>query len=277
MNKLKLDLGCGSCKKDGSIGIDITPYPGVDYVIDLSKEPLPFSERSVQYVHSSHFLEHIDNLLLVFQELSRVCNDGAELEFWTPYGWSNPAFIFDHKFFFNEDHYLHICTWHADHWKNLLNANWLLKEFVYIVEPQVLVELYTNKVNLDFALKYYKGVVKEFGVFIEIRHDYEGPIYQPKRSFAINRLAQRYPISTSQSSESLSPDLLRKAINWFSLAEQTVPEWEALGQEHFQKFQVSQLQDRATIAAVKSSKFWKLRTAWFKLKKLLRLQNKEKV
>ena len=39
---LKIDLGCGSNKKEGYIGVDILDVPGVDYVTDLSKNPLPF-------------------------------------------------------------------------------------------------------------------------------------------------------------------------------------------------------------------------------------------
>lgn len=266
MDNLKIDLGCGSCKKEGTIGVDIEPHPCVDHVLDIQKEALPFADRSVNYVYSSHFLEHIDNPLLVFMELSRVCKDGAELEFWTPYGWSNPAFIFSHKIFYNEDHYLHLCVWHSDHWKDFLKANWILKEFTYIIEPEVLTELYNNKIGLDFALKYYKGVVKEFGVSIEIRHGYEGAISPPKRTFAVDRYAQRHPVKSLQLNEYPNPDYLNKAIEWFSSGEEQ-PERLELLQEQLRKTQAELRKAKDTIAAMETSKFWKLRTAWFKLKK----------
>jgi hypothetical protein len=42
VNKLRLDLGCGSRKKEGTIGIDIQAQPSVDYVLNIQTEPLPF-------------------------------------------------------------------------------------------------------------------------------------------------------------------------------------------------------------------------------------------
>lgn len=277
MNNLKIDLGCGACKKEGTIGIDIESHSCVDYVLNIQNEALPFVDRSVKYVHSSHFLEHIDNPMPVFQELGRVCQDGAELEFWTPYGWSNPAFILSHKIFYNEDHYLHLCVWYKDVWKDFLKANWVLKEFIYIIEPQVLTELYSNQISLDFALKYYKGVVKEFGVSIEIRHDYDGAICQPKRTFAVERYAQRYPVNSLQPNNYLDNDYLKKAIEWFSTGEQQSenlesPESLQLLREQLLKAQAELQQAEATIAAMETSKFWKLRTAWFELKKALNMK-----
>ncbi len=276
MKNLKIDLGCGASKKEGTIGIDIQPHPCVDRVLDIQHEALPFPERSVKYVHSSHFLEHIENPMIVFQELSRVCQDGAELEFWTPYGWTNSAFILSHKVYFNEDHYLHPCVWYRDFWKDFLKATWLLKEFVYIIEPQALTELYSNKIDLDFALKYYKGVVKEFGVSIEIRHNYHGAICQPKRTFAINRYAQRYPLNSVQPDEYPDSDYLKAALEWFSTGEQQLEEPEKLEslREQLQRTHAELQQAKATIAAMETSKFWKLRKAWFGIKQNLGIKTK---
>ena len=77
---LRIDLGCGSIKKEGTLGLDILAVPGVDYVLDIEKQPLPFEDRSVEYVYSSHFLEHTANFGDVFVQISRVCADGAQLE-----------------------------------------------------------------------------------------------------------------------------------------------------------------------------------------------------
>jgi predicted SAM-dependent methyltransferase len=55
-SNLRIDLGCGSCKKPGTLGVDIQSIPGVDHAVDLDKNPLPFEDNSVAYVHSSHFL-----------------------------------------------------------------------------------------------------------------------------------------------------------------------------------------------------------------------------
>jgi SAM-dependent methyltransferase len=218
MSYLKLDLGCGSCKKEGTIGIDILDQPGVDHVVNLQTEALPFSDQSVDYVYSSHCLEHLVDPTHVFAEVSRVCVDGAKLELWTPYAWENSAFIIDHKLFFNEDHYLHMCVWFVEFWEQILKARWLLKEFTYVVEPDILIELYRNKVDLDFAIRYYKGIVKEFCATIEVRRNYKDKITQPIKSFSSSRFSKRYPLKdkSSQYKKLLGDYELNKAINWFS-------------------------------------------------------------
>lgn len=215
MNALKIDLGCGSSKKEGTIGIDLQSMPGVDYVLDIQSEPLPFPNQSVEYVHSSHFLEHVENQIHIFQEISRVCIDGAKLELWTPYTWSNSAFVFGHKSFLNEDHYLHLCVWHPDFWAQALKARWLLKEITYIIEHEALIDLYEHKISLDFALNYYQNVVREFGVFIEVHPDYKGDTLQPIKTFAVDRYSNRYPVKQKLKNNWNSLEL-EKACKWLS-------------------------------------------------------------
>jgi ubiquinone/menaquinone biosynthesis C-methylase UbiE len=177
---------------------------------------LPFPNRSVDYVYSAHFLEHLTPPapIPIFQEINRVATDGAHLEFWTPFMWHNAGFIFGHTQYYNEDHYMHLCVWFSDFWQRGLGARWLLKEFVYVVEPEVLIELYKNNIKLDFAIKYYKGVVKEFGVIIEVRHDYKGQTIHPKRTFTTERNRERHLLR--HSSKTIDKNELQQAINWFS-------------------------------------------------------------
>lgn len=214
MNGYKIDIGCGANKKLGTVGIDIQDLPGVDYVLDLKTELLPFPDASVEYVYSNHFFEHLPDPTRLFAEISRVAQDGAQLEFWTPYAFSNPAFIIDHKCFFNEDHYMHICVWHTDFWKKILKARWILKEFHYIIEPEVLVDLYSNKMDLDFALRYYKNVVKEFCTYMEVQRKDHVEIPEIKRTFSLNRGGHKYIIkSLTKASDS---NKLDSAIIYYS-------------------------------------------------------------
>lgn len=191
----RIDLGCGGCKREGTIGIDSFPQPGVDYVLNLTSDPIPLPDRSVDKVYSSHFLEHVrddDWTSHIFPEISRVCISGAELEFWTPYNWSNSAFIMGHRKYINEDDYMHLCVWHYQVWEATLKARWLLREICYVVTPDVLVNLHRHGVSLDFALRYFKGIVQEIGIFIEVQHDYAGPPVEPRRTFALTRDSEHY-------------------------------------------------------------------------------------
>ncbi|MGQ0571177.1 MAG: class I SAM-dependent methyltransferase [Armatimonadota bacterium] len=192
---LRIDLGCGTNKKPGAIGIDIQALPGVDLVLDLASEPLPFGDGAVAYVHASHFLEHLEDPTRLFADVSRVCTEGAQLELWTPYAGSNPGFVLGHKTFFTEDIYLHMCVWYLDFWQRILNARWILNEFQYIVEPATLVSLRDHHVDLDFALRHFRNVATEFCAHITVtRRD---PVLDPppyRRTFSTDRGGQRYEI-----------------------------------------------------------------------------------
>ncbi|KAF0218735.1 MAG: methyltransferase family [Geobacteraceae bacterium] len=176
------------------MGVDILPLPGVDYVVDLRKEPLPFPDKSVEAIFSSHFLEHLGDPTKIFAEFSRVAQDGAIMELWTPYAWSNPAFITDHKMFFNEDHYLHITNWFVEFWEKIIKCRWLLKEIQYVIDAETLMDLKKNNVSVAFALKYFKGIAKEFCVHIEVRHGYIGNAEQPIRTYSLGRETERFKI-----------------------------------------------------------------------------------
>lgn len=87
---LRLDLGCGTNKKDGFLGVDIEAFPGVDQVVDLRKIPWPWKDASVEEIHCSHFLEHLTGPERIdfFNELYRVMTVGAKAMFITPH-WSS--------------------------------------------------------------------------------------------------------------------------------------------------------------------------------------------
>jgi SAM-dependent methyltransferase len=80
-----LHIGCGRHKIPGAVGLDITPLPGVDVVLDLDKEKLPFEENTFDEVSAHHVLEHLRNLADVLGELHRVCKPGAVIDILVPY------------------------------------------------------------------------------------------------------------------------------------------------------------------------------------------------
>jgi len=55
---MTVDLGCGAHKR-GDIGIDRVPGPGVDHVLTLGFDPLPFPDASVAEFFAYDLLEHI--------------------------------------------------------------------------------------------------------------------------------------------------------------------------------------------------------------------------
>jgi len=76
----RLDLGCGThkCSPDWT-GVDCRQFDGVDVVADLTK-PWPWEDGTVDEIHASHFLEHLDGPERVHfaNEAYRVLKPGAK-------------------------------------------------------------------------------------------------------------------------------------------------------------------------------------------------------
>ncbi len=75
---LKLDLGCGTSKHPGFLGVDSRQFTGVDLVADL-RQPWPWQDASVEEVFSSHFVEHLTapERIHFVNELYRVLRPGG--------------------------------------------------------------------------------------------------------------------------------------------------------------------------------------------------------
>lgn len=97
-----LELGCGSKKKHAdAIGIDALDYAGVDIVGDALEIIRAFPDESVSAVYTYHFLEHVDDVPLLLEELARVLRVGGTLSIVVPH-FSSPYFYSDitHRRFF---------------------------------------------------------------------------------------------------------------------------------------------------------------------------------
>jgi SAM-dependent methyltransferase len=195
MAELKIDLGCGDKRREGYLGLDYVPGDQVDYVLDLTKERYPFEDRSVDAVYSAHFLEHIEEPNHVFEEIGRVCKDGALIEFWTPYAFTNEAFVYGHEHCFTEEDWNHFCILYRDTFLGMLGGRWLLRKIVYAIPRETVAEIEGAGFSLDFAVKYFKGVVNEFGVEIEFQSDPATPPVTPERVYVVDRHGEQRPLT----------------------------------------------------------------------------------
>lgn len=189
---VRIDLGCGGNKKPGFVGLDFVDAPGVDHVLDLTRDRYPFEDASVDEVFSAHFLEHIDAPNHVFSEVGRIAKDGARVEFWTPYAFSDEASLYGHLHYLTEEEWLHFTLLHRDAHVQMLGGRWLLHRIDFVVSPGTVDELRDNGVAVDFAVKYFKGVVVEFGVEIEFRRDLDVPAIKPERTWSTSRYGERH-------------------------------------------------------------------------------------
>jgi hypothetical protein len=90
----KLDLGCGPRKLDGHVGVDAIDYAGVDIVGDVHDVLARIPDGALSGVHAAHFLEHVENLAPLLDEIARTLATGAALDVVVPH-FSNPYFYSD--------------------------------------------------------------------------------------------------------------------------------------------------------------------------------------
>lgn len=86
---LRLNLGCGTRKREGYLNVDKMAECAPDVVLDMERVPWPWPDNSVEDVLLIHVLEHIgrdaDTFLGVMKELYRVCRHDACINIVVPH------------------------------------------------------------------------------------------------------------------------------------------------------------------------------------------------
>ncbi len=73
-----LELGCGQKKiVSHSTSVDINPRSRADVIHDLNRTPYPFENDSFDVLIAEHVLEHLEDMILVMQEVHRICRPSA--------------------------------------------------------------------------------------------------------------------------------------------------------------------------------------------------------
>src|ERR1044072_7519687 len=89
-----LDIGCGSNKVPGAIGMDINPRTAADVIHDLDDLPYPFDDHAFDEVIGRHVIEHVQDRMEVIGELPRITRAGWLVNLVAPH-WTNPDFATD--------------------------------------------------------------------------------------------------------------------------------------------------------------------------------------
>jgi len=80
-----LDVGCGSSKVPGAVGLDISADTAADIVHDLDAFPYPIEEGSFDQILLQDVIEHVSEPIRVFEELHRIARPGARIQLRTPH------------------------------------------------------------------------------------------------------------------------------------------------------------------------------------------------
>lgn len=82
---LILNLGAGKKLLPNCVNIDVTPYPGMDMVVNLSVYPWPWASNAVSGIHVSHLLEHFADQERFLRECHRILKPGGFLRIVGPH------------------------------------------------------------------------------------------------------------------------------------------------------------------------------------------------
>jgi SAM-dependent methyltransferase len=100
--KKVLDVGCGTNKYRGAVGIDYNPRTDADVIHDLGVLPYPFQDDEFDLIVSRHVIEHVPDVMAFVSELHRITKAGGRIQLVTPH-YSNPDWPTDptHRNHFN--------------------------------------------------------------------------------------------------------------------------------------------------------------------------------
>lgn len=102
MEVVRVNIGASKTYIPGFRNIDISPRAEIS--LDIGRDPLPFSDSSVNLVFTYHTLEHIPDYLFALGEIFRVLKHGGRLLVGVPYVTSSEFNLVNpyHKHHFNE-------------------------------------------------------------------------------------------------------------------------------------------------------------------------------
>jgi SAM-dependent methyltransferase len=80
-----LDVGCGSKKHPGAVGIDRSADTDADIVHDLDSVPWPIEDGRFDEILLQDVIEHLRDPYAVFGELHRIASPGARIKLRTPH------------------------------------------------------------------------------------------------------------------------------------------------------------------------------------------------
>ena len=80
-----LDVGCGSKKFPGAIGIDVNPNSDADTLHDLNTIPDPYAGDTFDMIVYDNCLEHLGDVVAVMEELHRIAKPSANVKIIVPF------------------------------------------------------------------------------------------------------------------------------------------------------------------------------------------------
>lgn len=116
-NIVCIDLGCGTHKAEGFIGVDIVAGDRVDVIANLNGR-FPFPDNSVDFIKAHDIIEHLPNRVHTMNELWRILKPDAIVDISVPSTDGRGAFQDPtHVSFWNANSFMYYCREFHDYLK----------------------------------------------------------------------------------------------------------------------------------------------------------------
>jgi ubiquinone/menaquinone biosynthesis C-methylase UbiE len=162
-NQKVLDIGCGTNKLAGAIGMDINPRTNADVIHDCGVVPYPFEDDEFDEVICNHVAEHVPDVMAFVSELYRITKNGGTIKILTPH-YTNPDWATDptHRNHFNS--YSFNCFMQDRQLFPFYTDTWLKPRRIYVslanlwraVGIEFLVNLDTRSPKFRFTRRFWE-------------------------------------------------------------------------------------------------------------------------
>ena len=106
---IRVDLGCGTHKEEGFIGVDVIAGDQVDVIADLNGD-FPFPDNSIDFIKAHDFIEHLPDRIHTMNEIWRICKPDAIIDISVPSTDGRGAFQDPtHVSFWNLNSFMYYC------------------------------------------------------------------------------------------------------------------------------------------------------------------------
>lgn len=167
-----LNLGAGAQPLEGWVNVDAFPGPGIDKIVDLNG-PWPWADETVDYIFSSHCVEHLKDVSHFMTEAHRVMKPGARMEIRVPHGWNTAAWgdpthirpLFPETFGAFCDGYGMAQSYNLQHHTVRWNFNFKLTGIDLVFQDWIKKLPFWKTIGM-FLSRYILNTIREFRVYI---------------------------------------------------------------------------------------------------------------
>ena len=175
-NKRVLHIGSGKQKFEGASSLDIDKSLSPDIAWDMNVFPWPIDDKSFDEVIAINILEHVEDLVLVLNEIYRILKPSGKFYILVPH-FSNYAAYVDpthrqHLSYFSFDYFISGTSIEKEY-GFYVNFRFILKRRVIMLSGRflnVILFYFVNTFPL-FWEKYFCFIIRGEGLYLELQRE----------------------------------------------------------------------------------------------------------